>query len=331
VAADRVAKNDERHQWGTMQRYIARRLLQAIPTVFLASVIVFLMIYLIPGDPVSTILGPNAYPDQIAATKRDLGLDKPLPVQYVIWLNRVIHGNLGESFINGFPVSKLILLKVSATIQLTVAALLLALVLAFVVSLLSVIYRGRAVDRVITIWLGLSYAVPTFWLGVLLIILLSTQLKLLPPTGYASAFRHPLDAWRYLLMPALTLGIYISSILARFLRGSLLETIGQDYIRTAQAKGLREKQVLFRHAMKNALIPVVTVLGVQFGTLLGGAVVTEAVFDWPGVGQMLLYSIRVRDYTVVQGTVLLLVMAFVVINLITDIAYGVIDPRIRYE
>jgi ABC-type dipeptide/oligopeptide/nickel transport system permease component len=314
-----------------MKRYIARRLLQAIPTIFLASIVIFLMIYLIPGDPASVILGQNATPKQVEATKKEMGLDKPLPVQYVIWLGRVVRGDLGESFINGFPVSELLKRRLAATVQLTVAALLIATVLALVLSIVSVIYRGRFIDRLIGAWLGLSYAVPTFWLGVLLIILFSTQLNLLPPTGYESIVQQPGEAWRYLLMPALTLGIYASSVLARFLRSSLFDVIGQDFIRTAQAKGLRERQVLFRHAMKNALIPVVTVLGVQFGTLLGGAVVTEAVFDWPGVGQMLLYAIRVRDYTVVQGTVMFLVVAFVLINLLTDLAYGVIDPRIRYD
>lgn len=314
-----------------MQRYVARRLLQTIPTVFLASVIVFLMIYLIPGDPATNLLGPNAFPAQIEAKKREMGLDKPLPIQYLIWLGQVARGDLGESFVNGFPVARLIRLRLSATIQLTVAALLIGTVIAFVLSIVSTVYRGRLADRLITAWLGLSYAVPTFWLGVLLIIALSTQLDLLPPTGYVSIVQHPLEGWRYLLMPALTLGVYASSVLARFLRSSLLEVVGHDYVRTAQAKGLRERQVFIRHALRNALIPVVTVLGVQFGTLLGGAVVTEAVFDWPGVGQMLLYAIRVRDYTVVQGTILVLVLAFALINLLTDIAYGVIDPRIRYD
>jgi peptide/nickel transport system permease protein len=314
-----------------MQRYIARRLLQAIPTVFLASVVVFLMIYLIPGDPASTILGPNAFPDQIAALKKEMGLDLPLPQQYLIWLSRVVRGDLGVSFINGFPVTELLMRRLGATVQLTIAALALATVMAFVISLVSVMNRGRFINRLAMFWLGLSYAVPTFWLGVLLIMLFSVQLKLLPPTGYASIIEEPGEGWRYLLLPAVTLGIYTSSILARFLRSSLLEVVGQDFVRTAQAKGLPERLVFLRHALQNALIPVVTVLGVQFGTLLGGAVVTEAVFDWPGVGQMLLYSIRVRDYTVVQGTVLFLVVVFLVLNLITDILYGFIDPRIRYE
>jgi peptide/nickel transport system permease protein len=314
-----------------MQRYIARRLLQAIPTVFLASVVVFLMIYLIPGDPATTILGQNAFPEQVEALKREMGLDLPLPQQYVIWLGRVVRGDLGVSFINGFPVTELLMRRLGATLQLTIAALILATVMAFVISLVSVMNRGRFLNRLAMIWLGLSYAVPTFWLGVLLIMLFSVQLKLLPPTGYASILEEPGEGWRYLLLPAVTLGIYTSSILARFLRSSLLEVIGQDYIRTAQAKGLPERLVFLRHALQNALIPVVTVLGVQFGTLLGGAVVTEAVFDWPGVGQMLLYSIRVRDYTVVQGTVLFLVVVFLMLNLITDILYGFIDPRIRYE
>jgi peptide/nickel transport system permease protein len=314
-----------------MQRYVARRLLQAIPTVLLASVVVFLMIYLIPGDPASTILAPNAFPDQVAALRREMGLDQPLPVQYLIWLGRVLRGDLGESFINGFPVAELLLRRLAATVQLTVAALLLAVVLAFVVGMASVMYRGRLGGRLAMAWLGLSYAVPTFWLGVLLIILSSVQLGVLPPTGYESIVANTGEGWRYLLLPALTLGVYTSSVLARFLRSALLEVIGLDYIRTAQAKGLPERRVFLRHALKNALIPVITVLGVQFGTLLGGAVVTEAVFDWPGVGQMLLYAIRVRDYTVVQGTVLFLVVVFVLLNLVTDIAYGVLDPRIRYE
>lgn len=314
-----------------MQRYVARRLLQAIPTVLLASVVVFLMIYLIPGDPASVILGPNAYPAQIEAMKQEMGLDKPLPVQYAIWLGKVLRGDLGESFINGFPVSQLLARRLAATAQLTVAALLLATVLAFVVGIVSVMFRGRLPGRLATWWLALSYAVPTFWLGVLLIILFSVQLKWLPPTGYASIVEDPRQGARYLLLPAVTLAVYTSSVLARFLRSSLLEVIGQDFVRTAQAKGLPQRLVFLRHALKNALIPVVTVLGVQFGTLLGGAVVTEAVFDWPGVGQMLLNAIRVRDYTVVQGTVLFLVVVFVAINLLTDIAYGVIDPRIRYD
>ncbi len=314
-----------------MQRYVARRLLQAVPTVLLASVVVFLMIYLIPGDPASTILGPNAFPDQVAALRQEMGLDQPLPVQYLIWLGRVLRGDLGESFINGFPVAELLLRRLAATVQLTVAALLLAVALAFVVGMTSVMYRGRLGGRLAMAWLGLSYAVPTFWLGVLLIILFSVQLGVLPPTGYESIVTNPGEGWRYLLLPALTLGVYTSSVLARFLRSALLEVIGLDYIRTAQAKGLPERRVLLRHALKNALIPVITVLGVQFGTLLGGAVVTEAVFDWPGVGQLLLYSIRVRDYTVVQGTVLFLVVVFILLNLLTDIIYGLIDPRIRYD
>nr|MBA2519723.1 ABC transporter permease [Chloroflexia bacterium] len=201
----------------------------------------------------------------------------------------------------------------------------------FVVGMTSVMYRGRLGGRLAMAWLGLSYAVPTFWLGVLLIMAFSVRLELLPPTGYESIFDNPGEGWRYLLLPALTLAIYSSSVLARFLRSSLLEVAGQDFIRTARAKGLRERLVFMRHALQNALIPVVTVLGVQFGTLLGGAVVTEAVFDWPGVGQLLLYSIRVRDYTVVQGTVLFLVVVFLLLNLVTDIIYGLIDPRIRYD
>lgn len=313
-----------------MTSYILRRLFQTIPVLFVASILVFLIIYLIPGDPATISLGPNATPDQIAAVRTKMGLDQPLVVQYINWLGRVLRGDLGESFRNKFPVADLIWLKLPATIELTVAAILVAMMIAFPVGMLSAFYRGRWIERLLDLFTGLAYATPTFWIGILLILIFGIQLRWLPASGYVSIIEDPIQGIRCLVMPAFTLGLYSSSILARFLKSSLLEVLGQDYIRTARAKGLRERSILYSHALKNALIPVVTVLGLQIGVFMGGAVVTEAIFDWPGIGRMLWDAILTRDYTIVQATILMTVSIFVLINLLTDILYGFLDPRIRY-
>lgn len=313
-----------------MTSYILRRLFQTIPVLFVASILVFLIIYLIPGDPATISLGPNATPDQIAAVRAKMGLDQPLVVQYINWLGRVLRGDLGESFRNKFPVADLIWLKLPATIELTVAAILVAMMIAFPVGMLSAFYRGRWIERLLDLFTGLAYATPTFWIGILLILVFGIQLRWLPASGYVSIIEDPVQGIRCLVMPAFTLGLYSSSVLARFLKSSLLEVLGQDYIRTARAKGLRERSILYSHALKNALIPVVTVLGLQIGVFMGGAVVTEAIFDWPGVGRMLWDAILTRDYTIVQATILMTVSIFVLINLLTDILYGFLDPRIRY-
>lgn len=313
-----------------MTSYILRRLFQTIPVLFVASILVFLIIYLIPGDPATISLGPNATPDQIAAVRAKMGLDQPLVVQYVNWLGRVLRGDLGESFRNRFPVADLIWRKLPATIELTIAAILVAMLIAFPVGMLSAFYRGRWLERLLDLFTGLAYATPTFWVGILLILIFGIQLRWLPASGYISITEDPVQGIRCLIMPAFTLGLYSSSVLARFLKSSLLEVLSQDYIRTARAKGLRERSILYSHALKNALIPVVTVLGLQIGVFMGGAVVTEAIFDWPGVGRMLWDAILTRDYTIVQATILMTVSIFVLINLLTDILYGFLDPRIRY-
>jgi peptide/nickel transport system permease protein len=314
-----------------VKAYILRRLLHLIPVLFLTSVIVFLMVYLIPGDPAQTILGPDARPEQIKAVRQEMGLDKPLPVQYVIWLGRALRGNLGKSFINDYPTLQLILMKLPVTLDLTVASFLVALTISLPLGVLSAIRPRGWINWFSYYYNALAMAVPTFWLGILLVLVFGLQFKLLPTSGYVPFLSDPLKALRFLVLPAITLGAYVSAVLARFLKAALLETLHQDYVRTARSKGLREQSVIIGHALKNALIPVVTVLGLQFGAFMGGAVITEAIFDYPGMGRMLLYAILTRDYSVVQGTILFVVTAFVLINLVTDVVYAFLDPRIRYQ
>ena len=314
-----------------MKAYILRRLLHLIPVLFLTSVIVFLLVYLIPGDPAQTILGPDARPEQVKAVRQEMGLDKPLPLQYVIWLGRALRGNLGKSFINDYPTLQLILMKLPVTLDLTVASFLVALAISLPLGVLSAVRPHGWVNWFSFYYNALAMAVPTFWLGILLVLVFGLQLKLLPTSGYVPFFSDPLKALRFLALPAFTLGAYVSAVLARFLKAALLETLHQDYVRTARSKGLRERSVITGHALKNAMIPVVTVLGLQFGAFMGGAVITEAIFDYPGMGRMLLYAILTRDYAVVQGTILFVVTAFVLINLATDVVYAFLDPRIRYQ
>lgn len=313
-----------------MRTFILRRLVQAIPVLLITSILVFLLIYLIPGDPATVILGPNATPEQTDALREKMGLEDPLYIQYFRWLGKVLQGDFGVSFRNQYPVGQLIALKLKATIELTIAAALFAVLVAFPLGLLGAVYRGTWFDRFFNAVTGLAYATPGFWIGILLILVFGIQLRWLPASGYASLFEEPSKGWRFIILPAITLGAYSSAVLARFLRSALFEVLDQDFIRTARAKGLHERMILFGHVLKNALIPVVTVLGIQIGVFLGGAVVTEAIFDWPGIGRMLWDAILTRDYTIVQATILLTVSVFVIINLVTDITYGLLDPRIRH-
>ena len=313
-----------------MLPYVIRRLVQVVPVLLFASVAVFLMVYLVPGDPVLAVLGGEARPEQVEAMRKEMGLDRPLVVQYGRWLGRVAQGDLGVSFINSYPVWSLIGLKLPATLALSVGALTVALAISLPLGILAAVRQGSWVDRLAVGFTALGLSVPTFWLGVLLVLLFSLRLQWLPASGYVPLFTRPALSLQHLLMPSLTLGIAIAAILTRFVRTAMLEVIRQDYVRTARAKGLPEGRVVIRHALKNAFIPVLTVIALQVGNLLGGAVITESIFDYPGVGQLILYAVTTKDYTVVQGTLLLLVFAFVFINLLTDVAYAILDPRVRY-
>jgi peptide/nickel transport system permease protein len=313
-----------------MLPYVIRRLVQVVPVLLFASAVVFLMVYLVPGDPVLAVLGGEARPEQVEAMRKQIGLDRPLVVQYGRWLGRVAQGDLGVSVINSYPVWSLIGLKLPATLALAAGALTAALLISLPLGILAAIRQGSWVDRLAVGFTALGLSVPTFWLGVLLILLFGLRLQWLPASGYVPLFTRPALSLQHLLMPSVTLGIAIAAILTRFVRTAMLEVIREDYVRTARAKGLPEGRVVVRHALKNAFIPVLTVIALQVGNLLGGAVITESIFDYPGIGQLILYAVTTKDYTVVQGTLLLLVFAFVLINLLTDVAYAVLDPRVRY-
>jgi peptide/nickel transport system permease protein len=312
-----------------MARYSAKRIVGFIPVLLIGSVLVWLMIYLVPGDPALVRLGPDASPAQIAAERRAMGLDRPVFVQYVDWLGAVLHGDLGRSSANGDKVSALIGRSFPVTINLAVAGLVVALVIGLFLGVRAAVNPRGLAGKFLNVYTSLALGVPTFWVGMLLVWLFAIRLRLLPSSGYESLLSDPVQYLRHMLLPAVTLGVYGSGIVARFVAAAMTEALAQDYIWTARAKGVSEPTVLRRHGLRNALIPVTTVIGLQFGVLLGGAVVIEAVFNLPGMGRLLLSSVTRRDYSVVQAEVLLILIAVGTINVIVDIMYGVLDPRIR--
>jgi peptide/nickel transport system permease protein len=312
-----------------MGRYALRRFLESLPVVFLSTVVIFLGLRLIPGDPAQVLAGQDASPEVIAAIRKANGLDQPLPVQYAIWLGNVVHGDLGVSFFTRTPVAQLIGQRLPATLELAIAALTFSLVLALPTGIFAATRQRTPLDWIISSFNGVALAVPGFWLGILAILLFALVLGWLPPGGRGDWTRDPLLAAKFLLLPAITLALPQAAGLSRLVKASILEVLHEDYVRTARAKGVTETGVLVAHALRNALVPVMTVLGLQFGRLLGGAVITESVFSWPGVGRLIRDSIGNRDYSVVQACLLMLVMVFIVVNLVTDISYGLLDPRIR--
>jgi len=300
-----------------------------LPVLILASVALFLLLHLVPGDPALLLAGPDATPEVVAAVRKDMGLDQPLPVQYALWMQHALRGDLGKSYISRLPVWQLIQNALPATIELAMAALTIAVLFGLPTGIISAVKRQSLPDWIVTVINGLALGVPNFWLGILLIIFFALIMNWLPPGGRIEFLANPGVAWKSLILPAATLGIPIGAVLSRFTRAAMLEVLHEDYIRTARAKGLPGWGIIMRHAIRNALIPIVTVLGIQFGRLLGGAVIVESVFAWPGIGRMVLQAVLNRDYLLVQGTLLLLVMSFIGINLIVDLLYGVLDPRIR--
>jgi peptide/nickel transport system permease protein len=312
-----------------MASYLLGRLLQFVPTLFVVSVVVFLMVRAIPGDPAHIMLGPTARPEQIEALREQMRLNDPIWTQYLHWIEGVLRGDLGKSWINNFPVAELIRQKLPATIALSLGSMAVALAIAIPLGILPALRPGGWIERFAALYNGLVLAVPTFWLGVLLVLVVSLRLGWLPPSGYVPFSEDPLGAIKLLILPSLTLGAYLSAIFARFLRAAIGDALAQDYVRTAAGKGLTERAIVRGHVLRNALIPVVTMLGIQFGGLLGGAVIVEAIFDLPGLGRLLVTSISSRDYAVVQGTILLAAASFLVVNLLTDLTYGLLDPRIR--
>jgi peptide/nickel transport system permease protein len=311
-------------------RYILRRLVSSVPVVLLVSLVIFSLIHLTPGDPVVVMLGEEASPEARDALRRELGLDQPLPVQYGVWLGRVLQGDLGRSIRTNQPVSEAIVQRLPVTIELALLAVAISLIVAIPAGIVAAIRRNSMADVASTVLSLLGVSMPNFLLAILLIYVFSLQLRWLPPIGYVNPLQDPAGNFRGMIMPALTLGLALAAVVARLMRSSLLETLNQDYVRTAWAKGLREGLVIRRHAMKNSLIPVVTVVGLQLGNLLGSAVVTETIFALPGVGRLVIDSIFQRDFPLVQGVVLYLALIFLLVNLLVDLLYGFLDPRIRY-
>jgi peptide/nickel transport system permease protein len=313
-----------------MQTFILRRLLQTIPVLFLFSIVVFTVLRLVPGDPALVMLGLEATPEAVAEIRQDMGLDKPIFVQYGIWLGKVVQGDFGVSWRSKQSVESLIWRRLPATLELTIGAMIVALVIALPLGILSGVRPNSGVDVAATGFSLLGVAVPGFWLGLMLLLLVSVRLNWLPPSGHVPLREDPIASLRHLILPAITLGVGLAAPLARFVRSGMLDAMQTDYVRTARAKGLPERLVVLRHALRNGLLSVVTVLGLEFGALLGGAVITESVFDWPGIGSLLLTAIKQRDYAMVQGTVLFISAIFILVNLVVDLSYGLLDPRIRH-
>jgi peptide/nickel transport system permease protein len=283
--------------------------------------LVFFLLHLVPGDPVDLMLGENAVPADRAQMRAQLGLDRPLGEQYARYLAHALAADLGRSLHSQDPVTLLVAERLPATAELMVAAMFVALSLAFPLGIVAALHHGRWPDQAAGTFAVLGVAMPNFWLGPMLILLFAIRLDWLPVNGR--------DGLAHLVLPALTLGMGMAALLSRMTRASLVAVLGEDFIRTARAKGQREPQVVLVHALRNALIPVITVIGLQIGVLLSGAIITESIFDWPGLGSLLLEAIRSRDYPVVQGCVLSIATTYVLVNLATDLVYGWVDPRIR--
>ncbi len=315
-----------------MTGYIIRRLFQLLPVLLIASVGIWAMIYAVPGTPIGAIVGENGTQEQIQAAIERLGLDQPVMVQFWNWFRNAIFGDFGFSTQSRQPVLDIIVQRIPATVQLGTGAILIGLILGIPVAVISAVYPGSWIDRSLSGWSALALGVPTFWLGILLILLFSVHLNWLPSaSGYVSFWENPLLAIRNTFLPALTLGVYVSGIFARFLRASLLSELKADYVRTARSKGLRERDVIGRHVLRNALLPFVTVVGLMAAAFIGGTVVTEAVFTYPGIGRLLIQAISTRDYPLIQGCILFILVVHVLINLLVDVLYAYIDPRIDYS
>jgi peptide/nickel transport system permease protein len=306
-----------------MISYLIQRLLHSVFVLLGISLIVFITVRL-TGDPVAMMMQDgNPSQEAIEEMRRLLDLDKPVPIQYVNFVFKAVQGDFGRSFRYGMPALDLVLERMPATITLTLSSMLVALLLAFPFGIISAVRRGGLIDFGVRIVSLIGISMPNFWLGIILIIIFGVQLRWLPVSGSAT--------WQHLIMPSIALGAALAGSLTRLLRSSMLDVLGEDYIRTARAKGLAQRSVLTFHALRNAMIPVLTIIGLQFGLLLGGAVIVENVFSWPGVGRLVVNSIGVRDYPVVQAAVLLLALILLIVNLIVDILYTVVDPRVTIK
>jgi peptide/nickel transport system permease protein len=312
-----------------MGRYFARRLATILPTLFLVTILIFGLQQLLPGDPALILAGEDQDPNVVAHLRQKMRLDQPLPVQYAYWLGGVVKGNLGDSLRIQKPVTELILEKLPVTIQLAFMAMLFAIVIGITAGIVAAVLKDTAWDYAANIFALWGLSTPNFWLGILLILLFSVQLGWLPASGYVSPFEDLGANLKAMIMPAFVLGNAIAAVLMRHMRSAMLQVLSSDYVRTARSKGLRERVVLLRHAVRNALIPVITLGGLSLGELLSGAVLTEQVFSIPGFGKLIVDAVFNRDYAVVQGVVLFTATAYIVLNLVADMAYFLANPRMR--
>jgi peptide/nickel transport system permease protein len=313
-----------------MRQYILRRLLILPVTVFGASVLVFMVLQLVPGNPAQVIAGADAPPATVEAITKELGLDRPLPEQYWNYLKRTLQGDLGRSLRSKRPVADDIRDALPNTLRLTALAAIITPLIAIPLGILAAAKQGTALDTGVTFLATIGITMPTFATGLILILIFGVRLSWLPISGIGGALWTP-DGLKHVLLPAMALSLGSIAVMARLSRSALLEVLNQDYIRTARAKGLRDRNVVLRHGLKNALLPIVTVFGLQIGGLLSGAVVTETVFAWPGIGRLAVSAIAGRDFPVIQGTLLVVATIFVLVNLVVDLLYAVIDPRIHYN
>jgi ABC-type dipeptide/oligopeptide/nickel transport system permease component len=306
-----------------MGRFLARRLVLTIPVLLGVATLVFSLIHLIPGDPAQAMLGEAAPQSDVEQLRRQLGLDRPLAEQYALFLGGLVKGDLGTSLRTGLPVTEQIVERMPATFELAAAAMLVAILFSMPLGIAAAVRRGTVVDHAaMTVSLA-GVSVPNFWLGPLLAIIFAVELGWLPVSGRGT--------WGHLVLPAVSLGAALAAILARMTRATMLEELREPYVQAARARGVSKARAVLRHAFRNSLIPVVTLVGLQFGAVLTGAVITETIFAWPGIGRLLIQSIGFRDYPLVQGCILLIALTYVAVNLLTDMLYGVLDPRIRYE
>jgi ABC-type dipeptide/oligopeptide/nickel transport system permease component len=303
--------------------YIARRVLAGVPVLFLVVTTVFFAFQLIPGDPARAFLGPEATPDVVERVRRELGLDRPVIVQYATYLRRLVQGDLGRSIMTRRDVSLELSAPFVSTIKLSVASIVLATLVGVLLGTVAAVRQGSSWDHLASVVALLGISIPVFWLGLLMMYLFSVHLRVLPSAGD--------DTWRHYVMPTISLATFSLAFIARMTRSSLLEVIRQDYVRTARAKGAPEWRIVGYHALRNALLPVVIVVGLRFGYMLGGAVVTEQVFAWPGLGRLLVAAVGQRDIPLIQGILLLFATSFVLVNLTVDLLYGFLDPQIRYR
>jgi ABC-type dipeptide/oligopeptide/nickel transport system permease component len=309
--------------------FILQRVAQAIPVMFIASIGVFLLLHLLPGDPAILMAGPDASDATIAFVRQDMGLDQPLPVQYAVWLGHMLRGDLGKSVFSKLPVSQLIGQRAPATLELAIVGEILTILIALPLGVTAAVKQRTAADWTISSLIGVGLAVPNFWLGILMILLFAVALGWVPPGGHGDLMRDPVGELKFLLLPAFTLALPQAMSLSRLTKASVLEMLYEDHVRTARAKGMSNVAVVNGHVLRNALVPIVTAIGLDIGRLLGGAIIVETIFAWPGLGTLMLTAVGNRDYVIVQACLLLLVTVFIVVNLLADISYGFLDPRIR--